>query len=468
MPIENNNVFKKGNFHATVILIFLLLQPMIDLLTSFNLYYFPTCLTIGIIVRTAFMAYVVLLVISNKSQGMYRKYTLFYLAIIFVFSVFYLFINLYFKGAGSLALEVKGLIKSFYFPIVLISLFFVVKNTGLIISSKLLCCIMTGYTFVIFFATITGTYLYTYDFDKLGSKGWFYAANEIGTIIAILLPYVFLFVLKLDLKSKKRHVVFGLSALGFLIFSVLFIATKVPLFSAIGYLLGFVFLYFVYFFFKKDKKYLFNAVFLVFVFLICGSIFSYTPSNKTIGASFIKIYDIIQKNEQPPLNSSSDTEDSDDDDVTTVILSNRNNAVATQRANLLDSPIIQKAMGMGTSYRDSTGDYVEITVEQDHWDILFHYGILGTIVYLASFVGFLILLFGKFLLNIKNAFFSQEICTGLFSLILAIGVAMISGHTFVAPAVSIFIVLDIIFLYQQSTGMEMKLSRNSKESSPHE
>ena len=108
----------KNNIN-TILSIFLLFQPILDLLTGFCLHTLHLNLTIGIIIRILFlffMIYTSIIVYKNKK-------------IIIPFSIISIYILLYilgiflFKGGNNLFSEIQGVIKVFYFPILLLSIY---------------------------------------------------------------------------------------------------------------------------------------------------------------------------------------------------------------------------------------------------------------------------------------------------------------------------------------------------------
>ena len=102
-----------------ILSIFLLCQPILDLLTGFCIHTLKINLTIGIIIRILFlffMIYTSIIVYKNKK-------------IIIPFSIISIYILLYilgiflFKGGNNLFSEIQGVIKVFYFPILLLSIY---------------------------------------------------------------------------------------------------------------------------------------------------------------------------------------------------------------------------------------------------------------------------------------------------------------------------------------------------------
>ena len=74
----------------------------------------------------------------------------------------------------------------------------VINNQSLVINSHTLVKITFMYVFIICLAQLTRTQFTSYTFDKLGHAGWFYAANEIGAILAITSPLIIYEVIKIE------------------------------------------------------------------------------------------------------------------------------------------------------------------------------------------------------------------------------------------------------------------------------
>ena len=111
-----NDLLKK-NINI-IISIFILIQPILDLLTGICLHVFNINLTIGIFIRVIFLLLIMYIILLKK-----KKIPLITYFIIFIYSVLYLLGIIIYKDSG-LFTEVQGLVKVFYFPIILISLYY--------------------------------------------------------------------------------------------------------------------------------------------------------------------------------------------------------------------------------------------------------------------------------------------------------------------------------------------------------
>ena len=109
-----------------------------------------------------------------------------------------------------------------------------------------------------------------------------------------------------------------------------------------------------------------------------------------------------------------------------------------------NSNIIGKIVGRGyvSNYNNTIQE--SKLVEIDYFDIFFCHGILGVLVYITPLVVVTVLLakkfFANFITNIKN----HTLIFLLYSILIACGIALMAGHVFTAPGVSLFLILSIL------------------------
>ena len=117
--------------------------------------------------------------------------------------------------------EIQGLIKTFYFPILLISLHSI--RNEIKVSKMVLFTSLFIYLILIFIPTVLGMGYKTYEITKAGTLGFFNAANEISGIISLLTPVMFIiFYYSKNLIPKIILVVMYLTV-------ILMMGTKTPL-----------------------------------------------------------------------------------------------------------------------------------------------------------------------------------------------------------------------------------------------
>lgn len=467
-----SNILEKKFFY-----LFIILQPILDLLTSFMSRNMDSPLTIGIIARSLFMVYMFMYALFiYRSQGRIYKYSRWILIGIGVYIITFLGYTLLSKDT-SIITEIKGVIKLFYFPIVLTGGFILNEKDRLEISNKFLMYLLLGYTGVIFIATITGTYFRSYNeyLYGLGTVGWFFAANEIGSIIAILTPFTII-----NIIENKLNIVNIISII-LCILSSLYMGTKVPFIGFIGSL-GILMVYIIFtYIFTRIKKistslnYKKISVCVITVGIVFCGLFYKSPVYKNLMFNYGHIvHKIVQFIEEPkeenpatkPMNPNEEVvvvepeeQESEEqeleinmhinqDDLVGSLLSNRT-AVAEEIKNIYkNSSIVEKLVGLGHVIEIKPGISTDKTIEMDQLDIFYRHGIVGTILYFGQ----LIILMGVIIKSLfRNARYllDLDVITCMISIFLGIAIAFSSGHVLTAPAVSIFIILSIIKLYNK-------------------
>lgn len=465
-----SNILEKKLFY-----LFIILQPILDLLTSFMSRNMDLPLTIGLIARSLFMVYMFMYALFvYRPQGRIYKYSRWILIGISVYIITFLGYTMLSKGTYIIT-EIKGVIKLFYFPIVLTGVFILNEKDRLEISNKFLMYLLLGYTVVIFIATITGTYFRSYnDYTySVGSIGWFFAANEIGAIIAILTPFTII-----NIIDNKLNTVNIISVI-LCILSSLYMGTKVPFIGFIG-TIGILMVYVIFtYIFTRIKKistslnYKKISVCLITIVIVFCGLFYKSPVYKNMmfnyGHIVHKIVKFIEKpkNENPatkPMNPEEEVvvvepeeqeseepkinEHINQDDLVGSLLSNRT-AVAEEIKNIYKkSSIVEKLVGLGYAIEIKPGIFTDKTIEIDQLDIFYRHGIVGTILYFAQSI-MLIGVIIKSLFRNKRYLLDLDVITCMISILLGIAIAFSAGHVLTAPAVSIFIILSVIKLYNK-------------------
>lgn len=451
--------------------LFIIFQPILDLLTSFMSRNMDLPLTIGIVARSLFMVYMFIyaLFIYRPEKKIY-KYSKGLLIGIGIYIIIFLGYTLLSKDT-SIITEIKGVIKLFYFPIVLTGVFILNEKDRLEISNKFLMYILLGYTGVIFIATVTGTYFRSYNeyLYGLGSVGWFFAANEIGSIIAILTPFTVI-----NIVQNKLNVV-NIVSIVLCILSSLYMGTKVPFIGFVGSL-GILTMYIIFIaVFSKIKKIsnTFNykkiSVCIITIGISFCILFYKSPVYKNLmfnyGHIVNKIVKFIEgpKEENPatkPMNPNEEVvvvepEEEPEinmhinqDDLVGSLLSNRT-AIAEEIKNIYkNSTITEKLIGLGHVVEIKPGVTTDKTIEMDHLDIFYRHGIIGTVLYFGQFIILIGIIINSLFRNAKYLL-DLDVVTCIISITLGMGIALSSGHVLTAPAVSIFIILSIIKLYDK-------------------
>ena len=417
-----NKVIK--NNLSKIISIFILIQPVLDLITGICLHVFSLNLTIGIIIRMLF-----LLFIMYATTFIYKKkLSLIYYLIVAFYSIIYL-INI---GTNShLFGQVQGLLRVFYFPLLLVS-FYDLKDE-IKISTATLFTTLTLYLIFIFIPMTLNLGFKSYEITKSGTLGYYNSANEISGIISILTPIVFMV-----FNSKGKSILKVIYILLYLVV-ILTIGTKTPLLS----LLITIGMTFIYIMIKsyKDKKY--KRILSSFIIIVIGiiSLIILIPKtnfykNIKVHLDFLKVEDV--------------TDIIDNGNLIDHFIFSQRVTFLTDRKSIYDNATFQeKLFGIGYYYNGKKDKQVEM----DYFDIYLNHGIIGFIIFFSVYLYILVqttkikrkLNFNLYMLNV--------------SMLLILFLSLFTGHIITAPAVSLIVVV-IIMMLQNRRKKELLFSIN--------
>lgn len=425
--------------------IFILSNPFIDLITSFSIFFLKLNITFGMIARFVFLL-ILLYYLLFKSNSKYKKLSVIYIMIVIMFGSLYL-INMYLlKGLSVTVLEIKTLLKTFYFPILLVTLFNYFEEHKNNFNTKILTLLSVIYLTFILIPVLTNTSFSTYSSGKTGNIGWFYSPNEIGAILALLSPFI---IQKLKNNVNKWYV-YGLFAL--YVFVMLEIGTKVPflgilltivsllIFTIIDFLLDEPKWHKIWEFFKKPLTIPFLVLFFIVVFL-------YQSSSLNFNMNYHK-QSLVGDNPSSELK---------EEDYMNLVFSSRDkyNEIVFKKFKLSNAK--EQLFGMGYVDVHKQFDRQYNIVEIDYMDILYMYGILGFVIYYLFLFILIIDIFFKAFKNFKKTVCEEKNIVYIIGVSLIFGVAFFAGHVFTAPAVSIYPALIIPILF-------IKLRNNEKTS----
>lgn len=194
---------------------------------------------------------------------------------------------------------------------------------------------------------------------------------------------------------------------------------------------------------KRDSK----GFYKQFITLILiGLLIFLFVGNTSVGKN-LNINPILSNTKNTPAEIIEEKEDSKKEETSpdpTVLLSGRNNYFKKTLSKYEQSSIIDKIFGIG--YISQKGDTVKESklVEIDYFDIFFCHGILGTLIYILPLAVVILIsikkFFTKFVTNINN----NMLIFTLYSIAIGFGIALMAGHVFTAPAVSMFLILSIL------------------------
>lgn len=451
--VKNNSL---SNKFENFLLIFIMLQPILDLLTSFCIMVLKIDTTIGVITRLFVMALGGIYILLQAKEKGNRKYII-YLIVVGIVCAAGFVNNKFVKSPIMLGEEIKFIAKSLYPIIMLTCYIFVFKSLKnkvntyskmrnyIVYSTLIINAIMV-------ISIATGTDYNSYTSIKTGSRGWFYAGNELGSILAVICPIVFLYSIEKTTSIAKSY--FWIPSL-LMIFSLFAIGTKVGFGAIVGTMIVAVFMCYVQAFLqrkdRKKKAYLLNGIIATVVFAGVVAYTPFSPFLKNIGFHFQflenkqEMKEAEEKKEDKPQHKPPVTQEEKEvkkqEETQALIFSGRELFEKVYKDYYAEAPTSQKLLGMGYS-----GNFKEEPklIERDFHDWFYAFGIIGFALLLIPFLYFGI----KILLILITRF--REVFTvkyGLLatSLALGLGIAFIAGHVLTAPGVSIYFV--IIFAY---------------------
>lgn len=410
------NAFLKKNFQR-ILLLFLFLQPLLDCFTSVMLNIFHWDFTIGIIVRMLFLGFLAYLYFFIYGEKEKRKYWTI-LGVLVLYLLCFGGQVMISKGTGAIFYEEKNLFRAFYFPLALFFLYRLDHEEKIVIPTKFLFQIVCIYLALILLPVLTNTSFNGYTQGKVGVIGWFNSINEISAILSILLP-IFLY----EWANLKNHWLQGIILLG-LCYVVFQLGSKIVIAS----FLVAIFVNFILWYQRKDRstrkkvwKYgsplLIIAVIATLLFLPKTSFYK----NIKVHAEFLEI-DQVTDLFQPEM-------------INRFIFSDRLTFLQETHTSYIAASLSERWLGIGYIENYGTDQVSTKMIEMDPFDLFYRHGIFGTIAYLLP----IIVIF--FSLRKKSEKKRRETPLIWTSLLLSLGLACLSGHVWLAPAVSIYVAI---------------------------
>ncbi len=400
-----------------IILIFLYLQPILDLTAGITQNILKINITASSIIRLVFLFFCIYYtLILDKTKE--KKKNILLTTIITIYTIIFSLITIKYKSTNALSYELKNTINTFYLPIILITLKNIFKQYNIKINIKNIIYIYMTYIILILIPNITKTGFQSYAIAKEGSSGWFTSANATGNILSILLPIIVLYLIKI--KNITKTLIITTTTL----YVFLSMGTKVPILSLIICLLATILYYITKWIKNKEKtKILITTITTVIITTTSILIIPKTTFYKNIQIHKeylgFKNYTEILTNYEI---------------LDHFIFSQRLTFLKNTNKNYIKSNIPQKIFGIGYIENYGTDKVSTKTIEIDYAEIFYRNGIIGFIIFFS-------ILIPNIINNLKNkekSITNTELKT---SIILILLLSLFSGHILVTPAVSIFVAI---------------------------
>ena len=406
-----------------ILFIFLILNPILDVIAAVGINYFNVSITLSSIFRMIFLFLCIsyLLFIDKNSKKRNIILTVSFIIYLLLDSI----VILKYKGLDAYFYEIKNTLNTFYFPFVLISLIDIFKQYKINIDLKQIVIIYSVYLFFILVPNLFHIGFLSYYHSKVGNSGWFISANAVGNILSILLPLILYYILKDKLDLKKI----------ILIISILYVfvslGTKVPVLSLfIVFMINIIYFLIKWIKYKEYSKVIISIVISIILVITSIIIIPKTSfyKNIQIHKKFLKIDHYSEILTDYKL-------------MDHFIFSQRLTFLSRTNKNYQKASLPEKIVGIGYIENYGTDEVSMKTIEIDYFEIFYRQGIIGCIL-------FLIIIINPFIESIKKLkekkLFNLEF---KISILLILLLSLFSGHILVTPAVSIYVALIISLPY---------------------
>lgn len=435
------------------LMIFIIFQPILDLLTSFSINVSNTSMTPGIVIRMLVLIVGMYYMYSNRGKYL-DKSILIYVIVYGIFIIINILINYIWKDSFYLIKEVTAIAKTSFFLLIFLISIISFREVQEKKMKKIFPVNISIAMFIvnisILLATFTGTGIRSYGaLYKIGHSGWFYAANDIGVILALSLPILIWIT---SATENRNWLIFNWTNVLLTMLSLFTIGTKVGYLAVIITLIIAIISYIYEIITKKNRKRLtkinsiITVLFLMITLLTTPYLPAYTNSSGQVatlieqGSSSKNNGSIDDKDEKDISNEEDifgESSTSRSEIVNGVVYSGRSGFLSLHQKFFNKAPLPQKLFGMGYA-----GNYIEHpkVVERDFHDIFYQFGIIGFILFLAPFVYYGIRELAYMIRNKRNILGLKNMMLYT-SIILGLGISFTAGHTLTSPSVSIYLAL---------------------------
>ena len=455
-----------------VLAVYILCQPLLDALTGLGAE-FEHPITVGIVVRSLFMAAAFLYTVlvsdfpGKKRMLAYTGALLAYLA---------LFMGYMFTLGGlSLCLSnMKDVIKTFFFPFVFLFLWSVYKQYGYLVTTRSIALAGGIYASVIPIAVATGTSFVSYGNAGMGFRGWFYAANEVGCIMALTAPFTMQYCVQLLSEISKKTWWKGALAVWALFavaVSANFLGTKIIFGAIVLYSVAAFVWQVVYLIRERTRARLVQtaamagALVMILIFFLNSPLKDYLDNvyfallENDPEQTLLSWGEEIQRAAKGTwlkdlLNNNETLEHIDQ------ILSRRLLGSCPSVQVYTEGGAVAKLLGIGYANVTAYGREVHFMVEMDPLAVLLRHGIFGMALYYLPYLGFFAWAIVQFFRRPAQRLASLDYCTALYAVLMGFGISAIAGHALVSPAVATFILVTGMQLWAQ-TQEQNKLPRKT-------
>lgn len=422
MKTINKNIEK---YIKNIILIFIIIQPILDLTAGLTQNILKINTTISSIIRLIFLIFCIYytLVLDKTKE---KKKSIIYITLITIYTIIFSLLTIIYKDTNALTYELKNTINTFYLPIVLLSITNMFKQYDIKINIKTIVYTYMAYIFLILIPNLTHTGFQSYAIAKDGSSGWFTSANAAGNILSILLPIIILYLI------KNKNILKILLITTTTLYVFLSMGTKVPILSLVICVITTLLFYIIKWVKEKEKTKILITTFSTIIITITSLlIIPKTTFYKNIQIhkeylGFDSYLEILTSYEL----------------LDHFVFSQRLTFLRNTNENYLKSNALEKTFGIGYIENYGTESVSTKTIEIDYAEVFYRNGIIGFIIFFSILLPNII----NKLKTKEKTLENNELKT---SIILILLLSLFSGHILITPAVSIFVALIIGGKYEK-------------------
>lgn len=421
---------------------FMLIQPLIDIITSLMINEYNFHISLGMICRFIFLIYAGIYIIKNRDSKI-NTYIIIWIIYLLTSLVGHFLLDSHFN-IMSFGVNMAKLI---YFPIIL--LFFTLyfkKNEELDRFTFIIIALIIGISLLTSIITKTAYCSYS-SYENCYHKGivsWFNSANEYGLILISLLGYSLI-----DFIKNKN--IYNITASLFTIVFLCILGTKASYVGCVGVLSISLIFYIIYNKFIKKNKFDFKSVFFIGGILLSVLIFTIKlPIYTNLLGSYERA---VNESGQAKCETCCPKFDKSAEEIKSeisnaLVFNGRNEFLVVNKEMYNNSSIFSKLYGLISDDKYYQGIYYDHIVERDFHDLLYQYGFIGFLVELLLPIYLVINVIVKFVKTKKIIIDEEIFILGLTSTFILLG-SYLAGHFLFAPAVSIYVAYSISIIYKR-------------------
>jgi len=441
-------------YNKNVVYTYFLLFPMFEMITSImvknNIKF-----TFGMIYKFVFIIYSLFYIIFINKKN--RKINISYIILLCIVIIMSLLAGIKFSVNDIISIKKDAIATSFRyinFPIVLLFFYYYIQNNKKI-NKDIIVHSIGIYCLTIIIAIFTKTSGYTYEEFKLGYKGYFYAGNEVGNLLAIMFPIcLYAFCRSNKIINKIIYIIE--------IICVVQVGTKTAVISVIATLFISI-IYSLIVLIIKGNSYTKKLLTISLLSVIALCIYApYSAAYKIINRRIEESKLVVEHNIQSDLQNSEIN--GTDNDINTeinntnleikntievpnsekkeatlnqVIYSGRQELNELKKVRYKDSSIKNKLFGMEFNKNCYLNPEEYKLVERDFHDILYIQGAFGLIVFCVPIfiIGLKLIIY--YVKRVK--LIDIKVCLYGTSCMLALGISYMAGHCLLTPSISMYV-----------------------------